>query len=264
MVGRSVEMERVSGERPAGGEVVLEVRGLSREGAFRDVSFDVCRGEILALAGLVGAGRTEVARAISGVDRPGAGEMKLRGGPYAPAGPGDAIARGVVYLPEERKTQGIVPGMTVGENVTLTALARFCRGGLVLRGREREAARGRVEALGVSPPDLDRPVATLSGGNQQKAVMARALLAEPEVLIVDEPTRGVDVGAKSEIHRRLRALADAGKAVLVISSELPEILALADRIIVMREGRVAGELAGARAGAREVMELALPRSHEAA
>jgi ABC-type sugar transport system ATPase subunit len=184
--------------------------------------------------------------------------MTLRGEPFVPRAPADAIRRGVFYLPEERKTQGLVLGMSVRENVTLATLERFCRAGVVLRSTEDAAAREQVDAVELRPPDLERPAGTLSGGNQQKVVLAKALLAEPEVLIVDEPTRGVDVGAKSEIHRRLRALADAGKAVLVISSELPEVLALADRIVVLCEGRVRGELDGATARADDILALALP------
>jgi ribose transport system ATP-binding protein len=150
--------------------------------------------------------------------------------------------------------------MSVQENVTLATLARFCRAGVVLASAEREAAQAQVNAVELRPPDLARAAGTLSGGNQQKVVLAKALLAGPDVLIVDEPTRGVDVGAKSEIHRRLRSLADAGKAVLVISSELPEVLALADRIVVLCEGRVRGELDGRTAGAQDVLALALPGS----
>jgi ribose transport system ATP-binding protein len=259
MVGRAVEMERLRPGRAPGAEV-LRVTGLTREPAYRDVGFALRAGEILALAGLVGAGRTEVARCLAGADRPSAGAMTLRGAPFAPRTPADAIRGGLFYLPEERKTQGLILGMTVRENVTLATLARFCRGGVIRRGAETEAARASVDAVELRPPDLARAAGTLSGGNQQKVVLAKALLAGPDVLIVDEPTRGVDVGAKSEIHRRLRALADAGKAVLVISSELPEVLALADRIVVLCEGRVRGELDGATATADDVLALALPGS----
>ena len=259
MVGRAVEMERLAAAR-APGEPALVVAGLTRDRAFRDIAFAVRRGEIVALAGLVGAGRTEVARCLAGADRSTAGTMTLQGEPYAPRSPAEAIRRGVFYLPEERKTQGLVLGMSVQENVTLATLARFCRAGVVRASAEREAAQAQVNALELRPPDLTRAAGTLSGGNQQKVVLAKALLAGPDVLIVDEPTRGVDVGAKSEIHRRLRSLADAGKAVLVISSELPEVLALADRIVVLCEGRVRGELDGRTAGAQDVLALALPGS----
>jgi len=259
MVGRTVEMERLQAATVPGA-VVLRAEGLTRAPAFCGISLSVRRGEIVALAGLVGAGRTEVARCLAGADRATAGTMTLHGAPYAPRSPADAIRQGVFYLPEERKTQGLVLGMTVRENVTLATLSRFCRAGVVRRTAEDRAAQAQVDAVELRPPELERAAGTLSGGNQQKVVLAKALLAEPEVLIVDEPTRGVDVGAKSEIHHRLRALADAGKAVLVISSELPEVLALADRIVVLCEGRVRGELAGAGASADDVLALALPGS----
>lgn len=262
MVGRDVEMERISGTS-APGAVVVHVTGLARAPAFRDVSFTLRSGEIVALAGLVGAGRTEVARCLAGADPWHAGDVLVRGTRYRPATPREAIARGVVYLPEERKTLGLVLGMTVRENTTLAALGRFSRLGVLRRAAEGGAATAQVQALDLRPPDIERPAATLSGGNQQKVVMGKWLLADADVLIVDEPTRGVDVGAKSEIHRRIRALADAGKAVLVVSSELPEVLALADRILVMCEGRIAGELDGASATAEHVLQLALPAGRAA-
>ena len=262
MVGRDVEYVR-SETRGVRGETALEVRGLTRRRGFHDVSFTLRRGEIVALAGLVGAGRTEVARCLAGADPWDAGDVLVRGTRYEPETPREAIARGVVYLPEERKTQGLVLGMTVRENTTLAALARFARFGVLRRGAETVAATAQVQALELRPPDIERPAATLSGGNQQKVVMGKWLLTDADVLIVDEPTRGVDVGAKSEIHRRIRALADTGKAVLVISSELPEVLALADRILVMCEGRITGELDGARATAEQVLNLALPAGRAA-
>jgi len=257
MVGRDVEMERVEG-RAARGAVVLDVRSLTHEPAFRDVSLSVRAGEIVALAGLVGAGRTEVARCVAGADPFEGGSVTVAGAPLLARSPREAIARGVVYLPEDRKTQGLVLGMRVRENATLAVLRRLSRFGVV-RGRlERERAQRQVDELELRPADIEREVQTLSGGNQQKVVMAKWLLADAAVLIVDEPTRGVDVGAKSEIHRRLRALADAGKALLVISSELPEVLALADRILVMGDGMLRGELDGRTATAEQVLALALP------
>ena len=263
MVGRDVEYARVPPTARPASEPFLELRGLGRRGAFEGVSFALRRGEILGLAGLVGAGRTEVARCIAGADRADGGEMTLAGIRYRPASPREAIARGVVYLPEDRKTQGLVLGLKVRENVTLAALARFSPRGLIRRRAERDAAARQVAAVELRPPDTERPAGTLSGGNQQKLVLAKWLLAEAAVLLFDEPTRGVDVATKVELHRIIRSLADAGRAVLVISSELPEILALADRIVVMREGRVAGELAAATATAERVLALALPASHAA-
>jgi ribose transport system ATP-binding protein len=263
MVGRDVEYARLPAAAPATGEPVLEARGIGRRGHFADVSLAVRRGEIVGLAGLVGAGRTAVARCLAGADPTDRGAMVLGGAPYRPTSPRDAIRRGVVYLPEDRKIQGLVLGMSVRENVTLPTLRRFSPRGIIRRRAEREAAARQTAALELRPPDIEREAGTLSGGNQQKVVLAKWLLADADLLIFDEPTRGVDVAAKVELHRLIRSLADAGKAVLVISSELPEILALADRIVVMREGSVSGELRAADATAERILALALPASHVA-
>jgi ABC-type sugar transport system ATPase subunit len=263
MVGRDVEYARVPAATVPSGAAALEIRDLTRRRAFSDVSFVMRRGEIMGLAGLVGAGRTEVARCIAGADGFDSGAMVLRGTSYRPSSPREAIGRGVVYLPEDRKTQGLVLGLSVRENVTLPTLERFSSHGVIRRGAEREAAVQQAAAVELRPPEIEREAGTLSGGNQQKVVLAKWLLAQADVLLFDEPTRGVDVATKAELHRTIRALADAGKAVLVISSELPEILALADRIVVMREGRVAGELAASEATAERVLTLALPASHVA-
>jgi len=263
MVGRDIEYARMPSAVPPSGEPLLEVRGLGKGRVFADISLEVRRGEIVGLAGLVGAGRTEVARCIAGADRLDSGAMTLSGAPYRPSSPRDAIARGVVYLPEDRKTQGLVLGMSVRENVTLATLRGYSRYGVIQPGAEREAASRQTAAVEMRPPDIEREAGTLSGGNQQKVVLAKWLLADAALLIFDEPTRGVDVATKAELHRLIRALADAGRAILVISSELPEILALSDRIVVMREGRVAGEVAASEATAERVLALALPASHAA-
>ena len=263
MVGRDVEYARQAPAGPVPGSPLLEVAGLSRGRGFARVSLVVRRGEIVGLAGLVGAGRTEVARCIAGADAYDAGTMTLAGAPYRPASPREAIARGVVYLPEDRKTQGLVLGMSVRENVTLATLPQFSPWGVVRPAAEREAAARQTGAVELRPPDIERETGTLSGGNQQKVVLAKWLLADADLLIFDEPTRGVDVAAKAELHHLIRTLADAGKAILVISSELPEVLALADRIVVMREGSVAGEMAGEGATAEAVLALALPASNAA-
>jgi len=259
MVGRSVEYERQPSGRTPGAELGLEVRGLTRAPAFRDISFAVHPGEILGLAGLVGAGRTEVARAIAGADRFHEGELRLEGRRYGPRSPRDAIRAGVVYFPEDRKRHGLVLGMLVRENVTLPVLPRVSRLGVVRRHEEARLAQEAVNGVDLRPPQIERDVRTLSGGNQQKVALAKGLLTEAKVLIFDEPTRGVDVGAKVELHRQIRALADAGKAVLVISSELPEILALADRVLVLREGHAAGALSGSDMSAERIMSLAVAR-----
>jgi len=263
MVGRDVEYARLPSAVPSSDQPLLEARALGKGRSFADVSLRVRRGEIVGLAGLVGAGRTEVARCIAGADTLDAGTMTLAGAPYRPSSPRDAITRGVVYLPEDRKTQGLVLGMSVRENVTLATLQRFSRYGVILLPAERAAASRQTIAVELRPPEIERNAGTLSGGNQQKVVLAKWLLADADLLIFDEPTRGVDVATKAELHRLIRALADAGKAVLVISSELPEVLALADRIVVMREGRVAGELPASAATAEGVLALALPAAHAA-
>jgi ABC-type sugar transport system ATPase subunit len=257
MVGRDVEYPRQGAARPPAEPPLLEARGLTRAPHFRDVSLRLRRGEIVGLAGLVGAGRTEVARVLAGAERPEAGEVTLDGQPFAPRSPGEALRSGVAYFPEDRKRDGLVPRMTVRENVTLSALRRFTRLGVVRRAAEADAAREAVRQVDLRPPETERPARTLSGGNQQKVVVARGILARARVLLFDEPTRGVDIGAKAEIHRRIRALADEGRAVLVISSELPELLALADRIVVLREGRVTGRVEAAEATAEGVMALAV-------
>jgi ABC-type sugar transport system ATPase subunit len=257
MVGRAVEYERQPPGRAPDERPLLEVRDLSREPRFRNISFTLRRGEIVGLAGLVGAGRTDVARALGGVDRWDSGELRLGGQPYRPRAPRDAIARGVVYFPEDRKRDGLILGMLVRENVTLPVLRQVSRAGVVRRDAEGEMAQEAVEGVDLRPPEIERGVRTLSGGNQQKVVLAKGLLAHADVLVFDEPTRGVDVGAKVELHRQIRALADQGKAVLVISSELPEILALADRVLVLREGHLAGELDRAGMTAERLMTLAV-------
>jgi ABC-type sugar transport system ATPase subunit len=260
MVGRDVEYERQPRARAPDRESLLEVRALTRRPHFENVSLDLRRGEILGIAGLVGSGRTDVARAVAGIDPADAGAMVLDGEVFTPATPRQAIDRGVVYFPEDRKRDGLVLDLLVRENVTLPTLSRYAPRGRIRRGSEVVAAHTAVRAIDLRPPEIERPAHSLSGGNQQKVVLAKWLLAEAHVLLFDEPTRGVDVGAKVELHRQIRQLADSGKAVMVISSELPEILALADRVVVMREGHVTGELGGPAITAERIMTLALGAS----
>ncbi len=257
MVGRDVEYRRQPPARPPEETPLLEVRDLTRAPAFYDLSLQLRRGQIVGLAGLVGAGRTEVARAIAGIDPWDTGKLILAGEPYAPRSPSDAIRRGVVYFPEDRKRDGLVLDMRVRENVTLAVLDRMSTAGFVHRREEASTAATAVAEVDLRPPNIERDVRTLSGGNQQTVVLANRLLADADVLLFDEPTRGVDVGAKTELHRQIRALADDGKAVMIISSELPELLALADRIVVLREGHVAGELTGDEMNAQRIMSLAV-------
>ena len=245
MVGRQLQSE-FPPRTPAIGPPRLEVAGLRRGSKVRDVSLTVRRGEILALTGLVGAGRTETVRLIFGADRREAGEIRLDGRLLALRSPRDAIAAGIGLLTEDRKLQGLVLGHSVRDNFALPNLDWLTRGGFVQRRRERQEFdrwTGRIQVKLAGPR---QPAGTLSGGNQQKIVLAKWLARDCDVLIFDEPTRGIDVGAKYEIYLLLNELAAAGKAILMISSELPEVLGMADRIVVMHEGRITGEIADAR------------------
>ena len=258
MSGR--ELLAADAARPAAvpGEPLLEVRGLGRRGRLHDVTLRVHAGEIVGLAGLMGAGRSRVLRSIFGADPIDAGEVTVRVGaaPRRVASPDGAIRSGIGLVPEDRRTQGLVLTASVADNVGLVTPPDARRRGFLRRGLLRSAAARAVEILRIKTRSLDEPVRTLSGGNQQKVVLGRWLGPDTRVLLLDEPTRGVDVGAKAEIHRHLRRLADEGRALLVVSSELPELLALCDRIYVMREGRIAGELARERATPVEVLRLA--------
>lgn len=237
----------------------LRVENLSRAGRFRDVSFEVREGEIVGLAGLVGSGRSEVARCIFGLDALDAGRMWLGEKPYAPRSPRDAIRAGLALVPEDRRAQGLVMSLSVRENLALPSLAAglsgLSSGGAVRRGAERQAVQGCISDLAIKTASSEAAVNTLSGGNAQKVVIGKWLTARPELLIVDEPTQGVDVGAKAQVHRLLRDLAARGFSVLMVSSDLPEVLHLSHRILVMREGRLAGELPNGTS-AEDVMRLA--------
>jgi rhamnose transport system ATP-binding protein len=238
------------------GHVVLKVDRLTREGVFTDVSFEVRSGEIVALAGLVGAGRTEVARAIFGIDRWDAGSVELDGRALPPASPTAAMAAGIGLVPEDRRQQGLVMDFSIERNIALASLDTVQRAGLIPRGAERSFARDWAVRLRLKYGRLTNPVWTLSGGNQQKVVLAKWLARKPRVLIVDEPTRGIDVGTKAEVHRLLSDLAAQGVAVLMISSELPEVLGMADRVVVLFEGRVTREFTRAEANEDSIMHAA--------
>ncbi|HET6436902.1 MAG TPA: sugar ABC transporter ATP-binding protein [Anaeromyxobacter sp.] len=256
MVGRTIS--DAYGRRPspsALGPVRFEGRGLSGDG-FTDVSLHVRAGEIVGLSGLVGAGRTELARAVFGADRLSGGELRLEGRPIAPRTPHDAIQLGIGYLTEDRKTQGLYLDFPVGANVAANRLERLSRGPLVSEALVEAAAEKAVRDYRIVSGGSDRPVRTLSGGNQQKVLIGAWIGTAPRLLIVDEPTRGVDVGARSEIYGFLRALAAQGTAILMISSDLPEVLGLSDRIYVMKSGRIAGELLAAEATEEAVIGLA--------
>jgi len=251
MVGRAVTLFP-KGEA-AIGEVLLEVRGLTRAGEFRDVSFTVRAGEILGLAGLVGAGRTEIARVLFGISRPSGGEVRLDGRPVHLATPSAALRAGIAYVPEDRHLDGLVLDFSIADNITLPILPRLFPRLFVQRSTERSLAKGYTDQLQVRMTGVDQLVQALSGGNQQKVVIAKWLATKPRVLILDEPTRGVDIGAKVEVHRIMSDLAASGLGIILISSELPEILAMSDRILVLHEGRITAEIARADATEERVM-----------
>ncbi|MFI6938547.1 sugar ABC transporter ATP-binding protein [Streptomyces sp. NPDC050418] len=259
MVGRDLDSLYPKQDTEVG-EVALAVRRLTREGVFTDVTFDVRRGEIVGLAGLVGAGRSEVARAVFGVDRFDGGEVEVLGKKLKPGAPSLAMAAGLALVPEDRRAQGLVMDMSIERNIGLTGFADTTRAGLMDRRAERSRAVDWAVKLQVKYARLADVVGTLSGGNQQKVVLAKWLATAPQVLIVDEPTRGIDVGTKAEVHRLLSALAAEGVAVLMISSDLPEILGMADRVLVMHEGRLSAEISRADATEETVMAAATGRA----
>lgn len=257
MVGRKIEGNaRPVPKQLANAPAVLEVTGLSTRGLLKNVGFKLRKGEILGFAGLMGAGRTETARAIIGADRRIAGEIKVHGQTVTIKQPADAVKAGIGYLAEDRKGLGLLLEKSVAENTVLASLKKFQRAGVMLDAKALETAQIYVDELRTKTPSVKQQVKLLSGGNQQKVVLAKWLVRDTDILIVDEPTRGIDVGAKEEIYNLLEKLALAGKSIIVISSELPEVLRLADRIIVMADGEVAGELDNANATQEKIMDLA--------
>ena len=256
MVGRDLASAMRVPPRPHGGAVVLSVRGLTSEPHYRDVSFDLHRGEIVGLAGLVGAGRSEMALGVFGAPPPDKGEIALAGEPVRIDRPRTAMRHGIGLVPEDRKDQGLVLGLGVGTNLSLAALRRLARGGMIDFAAERSLVGRYVDRFRIKTPTVEQLVGLLSGGNQQKVVLAKWLATQPKVLIVDEPTRGVDVGTKAEIYALMRELAAEGLAILVISSDLPEVLTISERILVMREGNLVGEIAHDEATEERIMALA--------
>jgi rhamnose transport system ATP-binding protein len=259
MVGRDLDTFYPKAD-VAPGEVRLSVRNLTRDGVFKNVSFDVRAGEIVALAGLVGAGRSEVARAIFGIDPVDAGEVHIAGKPLQLGRPQAAVRAGLALVPEDRRAQGLALELSIARNASLTVLGRLVKHGLISSRSENSLAADWGKRLRLKAGDLDAPVGTLSGGNQQKVVLGKWLATGPKVLIIDEPTRGIDVGAKAEVYRTLAELVREGMAVLMISSELPEVLGMADRILVMHEGRISAGIARADANEERVMSAALGAS----
>lgn len=240
MVGRDVGL--FPKEAAPLGQPVLEVRGLSGQNGVRNISLTVHRGEIVGLAGLVGAGRTELARLICGVDSLSSGEVLIEGRPVQIKSPADAVKYGIGWVPEDRKLHGLVLGMDVQENTTMAVLQRISNlFGAVRQTEARRISNHYIEALSIATPGLNQTVRNLSGGNQQKVVLAKWLSTEPKLLIMDEPTRGIDIGAKTEVHALMSQLAQRGMGILMISSEMPEIIGMSDRVIVMCQGRITGE-----------------------
>jgi inositol transport system ATP-binding protein len=264
MVGRSVQELFHREGSPNTGEVALRVRGLSRRGnsqdphavVLKDINFEVRRGEILGIAGLVGAGRTELARAIFGADPISTGQIEIAGKVAKIHSPRDAIRQGIGLVPEDRKQQALFLALAVRENASIAALGTLLKWGIFVRDGEEQALMERYrKALNIRMASPEQKVANLSGGNQQKVVIARWLALQPKVLIIDEPTRGIDVAAKAEVHLLLHELAQSGIAVIMISSELPEILSMSDRIITIREGRLTGEINRAEATEEKLMQM---------
>ncbi|GAB2527060.1 sugar ABC transporter ATP-binding protein [Paramicrobacterium agarici] len=263
MVGRDVDTLFPKTEGTEAGNVVLSVDGLTSPGVFSDVNFTVREREIVGLAGLVGAGRSEIARAVFGIDGYSAGVVRIDGATLAKGNPRKAIKAGIGLVPEDRRQQGLIVDMSVARNMTLVIRRALARWGLMSSGREYERAREGAARLRVKAGDLDSEAGTMSGGNQQKVVLAKWLETKPRLLIVDEPTRGIDVGTKAEVHRLLDELAQQGMAILMISSELPEVLGMSDRVLVVREGRITAELSRSEATSEAVMTAAT-RTGEAA
>ncbi|MFZ2359439.1 MAG: sugar ABC transporter ATP-binding protein [Anaerolineae bacterium] len=260
MVGRTIFESAPEVPEHPDEEVVLEVKNLNRGSAVRDVSFKLRKGEILGFAGLMGAGRTEVARVVFGADAPDSGEIYVHGKQVDIRHPRHAVRHGIGYLSEDRKRYGLALGMDVEANIVLASFQKFLGLlGVVNNGKTHATGKHYVEALTIKTPSLQQKVKNLSGGNQQKVVIGKWLTADTDVLIFDEPTRGIDVGAKSEIYHLLNELAGQGKSIIMISSELPEILRMSHRIIVMCEGRITGELTAAEATQERIMTYATQR-----
>jgi len=247
MIGRAIEVVNLAAPPAFPTEEILGVRGLSSPGKFSDVSFSLRPGEILGLAGLVGAGRSEIAHALFGLDPAAVGEVNVAGRRVAIRTPRQAMALGLGLVPEDRKRQGLILDLSAQSNTTLPVLERLSRATFIRKGEERALAASFFDRLRVRTPSFEAKAAGLSGGNQQKLVLAKWLAAKAKILILDEPTRGVDVGAKAEIHALIDQLAREGSAILLISSELPELLRLSSRIVVVRAGRLAGEVSRASA-----------------
>ena len=256
MVGRELRFVPMHNESEPG-EVLFELKGYTQEPTFRDISFQVRRGEVVGLTGLVGAGRSELAQAIFGMTKPDSGEMWVHGKMVRVRDANDAIAKGICYLPEDRRNQGLFQGHSMTWNITAVTLHKMLKSGLLNAQKELSTAQKYIHDVSIRPNLPEINIESLSGGNQQKALISRWLNADPQVLIVDEPTSGVDVGAKVEIHRLLRGLASQGVSVILISSDLSEVFALSDRILVMRQGQIVDEVAASDATQEGILQKGL-------
>jgi ribose transport system ATP-binding protein len=255
MVGRSLDIPpHQSHVRP---EITLDVQGLSRAQEVRNISFELRKGEVLGIAGLVGSGRTELARLITGVDKPTSGKISLNGKPQVFADPRQAIAAGIALLPEDRKKEGIIPLRSVASNASIPSFGRLTRLGLINKSKTHAQVSQQAQSVNLRPNNIERAIRFFSGGNQQKAILCRWLMAGSDILVFDEPTRGIDVGAKGEIYKLIEQLAEQGRSIIVVSSELPEIFRLCDNVLVMRGGEMVGKLSRAQLNEESVMGLAI-------
>jgi len=255
MVGRKLLNDLFAKRTSANGAELLRVEKLTRKNEFSDISFEVRKGEIVGVAGLKGARRSELFRALVGITRPSAGQIWLEGKLVNFRSPQQAFALGIAYLPEERKTDGLFLRMSLSRNIVSATLKNFARWGVMSRRKEVDASQNLAQRLNIRATSMRQTVGRLSGGNQQKVMLSKWLIERPQILIIDEPTKGVDVGTKAEVHQLLRQLADQGVGILFISSELPEILGLAQRILVMYEGRIRGELLADETDEQTIMTL---------
>ncbi|TIP59371.1 MAG: sugar ABC transporter ATP-binding protein, partial [Mesorhizobium sp.] len=258
MVGRELAQEQHRSH--ASSEVRLSVRGLASATKVHDVSFDLHRGEVLGIAGLVGSGRTELLRLLAGADRASSGMVEIEGKAIKLSSPRNAIAAGIGLVPEERKREGIVPLRSISSNMALASMGVFAPRGVIDHARLKRVAAEKMKRVNLRPFLLERPIRLFSGGNQQKAIIGRWLAAGTRILLFDEPTRGIDVGAKAEIYHLIEELAAEGHSVIVVSSELPEVIRLADRVVVMRDGTVAAELDRADLSEQAIAAHAIPQS----
>ena len=260
MVGR--EVLRAAHISHATDTSVLSVQGLGRDTAVMDASLTLHAGEVLGISGLVSAGRTELLRLIAGIDRPSSGSVSVRGKPVRSHNPQAAIRAGIGLVPEERKREGIIHARSVASNMALPSMSQFTQMGLLRRDLLHKRAENVMGELRLRPPNIRQPIGTFSGGNQQKAIIGRWLAASTEIFLFDEPTRGIDVGAKSEIYDLIERLAADGKAIIVVSSEMPEIIRVSDRVLVMREGRIVADLAQSQISESEIATHAIPRKDQ--